>query len=164
MIGIAETGRLIQVNAASCPPTSLAPVPAKPHILVAARPHAFDILRGCLGDAMDLIAAGTLDQALRLLEERHDIDLIIVTVNFDESRMFDLVRLAVAKYREIPVVCCRAFDGDAARVSLEALRIAAESLGAACFIDLPAMQNRVGKARLASQFEAEVLKHLRKGG
>ena len=142
----------------------MALVPSKPHILVAARALAFDVLHDCLDDSMDLIAADTLDKALRLLEEREDIDLIVVTVNFDESRMFDLLRLAVAKYKEIPVVCCRAFDLDAARVSLEALRIASETLGAASFIDLSAMQKRVGKAGLPAQLKSEVLKYLRKAG
>jgi DNA-binding NtrC family response regulator len=136
-------------------------VATKPHILVAARPLAFDILHGYLDDSMGLVTAETLDQALRRLEERHDIDLVITTVNFDESRMFDLLRLVTAKYRGIPVVCCRAFDVDASRISVEALRIASEALGAAQFVDLPSMGKRVGKKRLAGEFKAVVLKHLR---
>jgi hypothetical protein len=36
-----------------------------------------------------------LHEALRVLEERRDIDLVVITLSFDESRMFDLLRLAV---------------------------------------------------------------------
>jgi hypothetical protein len=77
----------------------------------------------------------TLNEARRVLQDRHDIDLVLITVNFDESRMFDLLRLCTAKYPDIVVVCCRIFEQDVSKISIEAMRIASEALNAAGFIE-----------------------------
>lgn len=132
------------------------------HLLIAARPSAYDLLRGYLDASCTVVGGDTLDTALRALEEHHDICLILATVSFDESRMFDLLRLCRAKYRDIPVVCCRAFDHDVPKVSVEAMRIASEALGAVAFIDLPGLEKRFGEERLAAEFRKAVFQYLGK--
>jgi len=76
-------------------------------ILVAASPEPRRILERILV-GHELSCAESMAQAEQLLGER-TFDLIICTVVFDESRMFDLLRLAKAtrEWQRIPFVCAR---------------------------------------------------------
>jgi response regulator RpfG family c-di-GMP phosphodiesterase len=86
----------------------------------------------------ELVLAESLAQAEQVLSDRKP-DLICCTVVFDESRMFDLLRVAKAKpeWRSIPFLCTR--------VRSHVLRSAAArrnvaftcgALGAEAFLDL----------------------------
>ena len=80
----------------------------------------------------------TLAQAEQLLRER-PFDLIVCTVFFDESRMFDLLRLAKSRpeWQRIPFVCTRlrrhVLDAPIAR---EGVAFTCAALGAAAFLDV----------------------------
>jgi hypothetical protein len=86
----------------------------------------------------ELFFAETVSQAHRFLEDER-LDLIICTVVFDESRMFDLLRLAKAngEWKRIPFLCCKVrpklLDYP---LALEGVQIACRTLGAAAFLDI----------------------------
>src|SRR5439155_5807876 len=76
-------------------------------ILVAASSEPRAVVQRVLA-AHDLFCAETMAQAEQLLGER-TFDLIICTIVFDESRMFDLLGLAKSRleWQGIPFVCAR---------------------------------------------------------
>jgi CheY-like chemotaxis protein len=86
----------------------------------------------------ELSCPETLDEATQLLRER-DFDLIVCTVYFDESRMFDLLRLVKAspEWRRIPFVCARlrrhVLDSP---IALEGVAFTCKALGAAAFLNV----------------------------
>src|SRR5262245_47051290 len=112
---------------------------AKPRVLVAARPIACGPVRHALGEDAEVVAAHTMDDAVAKLKGAEPFQLVICTVYFDESRMFDLLRWARQKCAHVPFVCARIFPKDITRITIEAVSIAATSLGAATFIDVPAI-------------------------
>src|SRR5256885_14320992 len=75
-------------------------------ILVAASSEPRAILERILA-GHQLSGPQTMDEAELLLREGHHFDLIVCTVFFDESRMFDLLRLAKStpEWRRGPLVC-----------------------------------------------------------
>ena len=98
----------------------------------------------------DLHLAETVSQAESLLEIG-SFDLILCTVLFDESRMFDLLRLAKAnrKWKKIPFVCARVRPTTLAEyaVALEGVEVASKALGAAAFLDILRFQSEAEMAR-----------------
>jgi CheY-like chemotaxis protein len=106
-------------------------------ILVAAAPEPRDIVQRILA-GHDLGFAETLSQAVRALGER-DYDLIVCTVAFDESKLFELLRLVKAEsaWRSIPFVCARVRPQILrSRTALEAVAFTCRQLGAAAFLDI----------------------------
>jgi CheY-like chemotaxis protein len=106
-------------------------------ILIAASPEPRAILERILA-GHELSLAQAMEQAEQFLRER-PFDLIICTVVFDDSKMFDLLQLAKSRpeWRRIPLI--------AARIrpyiirSAEALRGVAftcGTLGAEAFLDM----------------------------
>ncbi len=80
--------------------------------------------------------------------------LILCGVHFDDSRMFDLPRTARSDFAAIPFVCCR----------IQAIDIAAKSLGAAAFVDMPGLSREFGNDGAEAQFRSSVLAHPPPGG
>ena len=86
----------------------------------------------------ELSRPDTLAQAEQLLRER-PFDMIVCTVFFDESRMFDLLRLAKSRpgWERIPFVCVRlrrhVLDAPIAR---EGVAFTCKALGAAAYLDV----------------------------
>jgi len=108
-----------------------------------------------------LIPTHTVIEAVALLEINADIAMIICTVYFDESRMFDLLRFAREKFAAIPFVCCRLFEGGLSRTSTQHLTVAAETLGAAVFIDMPQLVVKgSGGSAIDQDFRSRVLAYL----
>lgn len=118
---------------------------AKPRVLLAARPVARHPFHAALGADADIVEAETLDEAVQYLTKPDEPKLVCCTVYFDESRMFDLLRWIQAQRAHIPVICARAVPKDIAKISMEAVRIAADVLGAACFIDVAAIAEKEGE-------------------
>jgi CheY-like chemotaxis protein len=80
----------------------------------------------------ELTAVTTLREACAALKE-NKFDLILVSVRFDESRLFDLLRYVKADGRlaRIPVACLYGLTGSTATpLTLEAMCLACEALGA----------------------------------
>jgi hypothetical protein len=106
-------------------------------ILVAPSPEPRAIPERILA-GHELAYAETMAQGEQLLSERA-FDLIICTIVFDESKMFDFLRLAKSrlKWQQIPFICARV----RAHIlrSLTALETAAftcRTLGAEAFLDI----------------------------
>ena len=107
-----------------------------------------------------LIPIYTVVEAVELLESDADIAMIICTVYFDESRMFDLLRIAREKFAAIPFVCCRLFESGLSQISAKHLAVAAETLGAAAFIDMPQLVRGSGGPATDQDFRSRVLAYL----
>ena len=123
----------------------------RPRVLLAARPAACAPFRAAINGDADILEAGTMSEAVARLKSDRAIHLVCSTLFFDESRMFDLLRWVRAERPHIPFVCARALTKDSPRISLEAVRIAAESLGAATFVDLPVLVEGHGEKRAREQ-------------
>jgi CheY-like chemotaxis protein len=103
-------------------------------ILVADTPEAdrrlSAILSGC-----DLVFVRTLEQAERAVQSTQ-FDLVLVSVHFDESRMFDFLRhLQASRHGNCPVVCTRSYRFVSPAISIEGLEIAVKALGCRLFLD-----------------------------
>jgi hypothetical protein len=118
----------------------------KPRVLLAARPLAREPFRQALGDDAEVTEVATLDEVVAKVSAGEIPDLICCTVYFDDSRMFDLLTWVRQKAAHIPVVCARALPKDLTKISMEALRIASNAMGAAAFVDLPALIAEHGPA------------------
>lgn len=68
-----------------------------------------------------------------------NFDLIICTLSFDDSRMFDFLRLAKSRtdWRRIPFICARA-RANLMRtpIAIEAVEFTSRALGAVAFVDI----------------------------
>jgi hypothetical protein len=137
---------------------------AKPCLLMAVRAVAYQVLEPVFTKDLALLHAETLPHAEGVLERRTDIDGVFSTVGFDDSRMFDLLRLVKSKYPHLPFIACRAMDTELNRISLEGVRIAAEALGAVAFIDLPALAAQYGEAGVNAEACRMVRNYLREAG
>lgn len=75
-------------------------------ILVADLPSGIATLRNVLGERATFIHADTIDAALK---SSKSADMIVCGIHFDDSRMFDLLRLVKAdsQSRSIPFLCYR---------------------------------------------------------
>jgi DNA-binding NtrC family response regulator len=106
-------------------------------IMVAASAEPRAIVERIL-EGHQLVFAETMAQAEQLLGES-TLDLIICTIAFDDSKMFDLLRLAKSRseWQQIPFICARVRPHILR--SPTALRTAAftcAALGAAGFLDI----------------------------
>jgi len=114
-------------------------------ILVADRPESdrriSEILAG-----HELVFVRTMGEAQRALAGAK-LDLIIVGVHFDESRMFDLLRYVrwQERHRATPVICVLTVDFTRQAIAAEGVEIAVKALGGTAFLDLKALAD--GEAR-----------------
>ena len=115
-------------------------MPEKPRVLLAARPDACVPFRAALYGYAEMTEAHTMRAATATLTSKGTFHLVCSTLFFDESRMFDLLRWVRTELPHLPFICARALPKDMPRISLEAVRIAADTLGAATFIDIPLLQ------------------------
>jgi CheY-like chemotaxis protein len=104
----------------------------------------------------ELTAVTTLREACAALKE-HKFDLILVSVRFDESRLFDLLRFVKADERlaRIPVACLYGLTGStASRLTLEAMCLACEALSADFHYFLEYPDDETGNARIREILES----------
>lgn len=108
-----------------------------PKILVAAALEPRAIVERILA-GHELFCVETMAQAEQFLRER-TFDLIICTIVFDESRMFDFLRLAKsrAEWQPIPFVCARVRGHIlSSATALEAAALTCRVMGAEAFLDI----------------------------
>jgi hypothetical protein len=82
----------------------------------------------------EVLRASTFEEALERMTP--DVDAIVCSLQFDESRMLELAREAHARLPNVPLLCCSAAPSRVTSAWLHAAAIAAVSLGAAAFFDL----------------------------
>jgi CheY-like chemotaxis protein len=83
----------------------------------------------------------TLDEGLRSLEHE-DFDLLVISVHFDDSRMFDLLRQVRldGRNKAIPIVCVREPGLGFTAISSHTLEVTCRALDANVFVDLTKMK------------------------
>jgi len=84
----------------------------------------------------DLAFVRTMREAERRLSAG-DFELLVIGLNFDDSRMFDLLRhvRTAARNAAVPIICVRGVSQRASAISSESLKIACNALNASAFID-----------------------------
>lgn len=127
-------------------------------VLAAMRQEGVVAVERALGRYVEVVPAYAFEDAVKRLDERSDINLVLCGMYFAETRMFDLLRLVKDKHPRVPVVCCRIGQSEVPQVTLEAVSIAAKSVGARDFVDLPLL---VPDAAADEEFRRLVLRHLR---
>ncbi len=127
-------------------------------VLAAMRPEGAVAVERALGGYVELVTAHTFDDAMKRLQQRGDIALVLCGIYFEETRMFELLRTAKHKFPGVPVVCCRIGQSEVPQVTLEAIGIAAKSMGAEEFVDVPLLRP---DAAADQEFRRLVLRHLR---
>ena len=113
--------------------------PMKKTILLA--DHSDARLSAILAD-YDLAFVHTIDEAKAVLAVR-TFDLITISVHFDESRMFDLLRYVrwQERHRATPVVCVQTADFTRHAIAAEGVEIAVKALGGTAYLDLKSIGN-----------------------
>ncbi|HYC76147.1 MAG TPA: hypothetical protein VEI02_00845 [Planctomycetota bacterium] len=127
-------------------------------ILIAASPEPSAILRRIL-DGHDLVFAATVEAVEAELHASPHFDLVVCTIVFDESRMFDLLRLLKARpdWRDIPFVCAKVRPNLlVSPLALEAVAFTCRTLGAAAFIDIAEFETEPER-----RFRENLERHLR---
>src|SRR5436190_21768304 len=105
--------------------------------LIAASPEPRVIIERILA-GHELCCAETMAHAEQLLRT-HTFDLILCTIVFDESRMFDLLRLAKSRreWQPLPFVCARVSPHILdAPLALQAVAFTCQALGAVAFLNI----------------------------
>lgn len=129
---------------------------AAPVVLSATAAETQGRVREWLEPDLQVLYAATFQDAERKLKGSKKIDLVLVGVHFDESRMFDLMRYCTKHYPRLPIVCCRLLATDVSPIFIEALRVAVESSGAS-LLDLPAIAKAAGAEAARFALRNEVL-------
>ena len=107
----------------------------RPIILLACAPSESATLERLVPREAQVIRVGSIEEARREMER--GVDAIICSLRFDESRMLDLAREARAMLPEVPLLCCSTTSSGVTRSLAHAAAVAAASLGAAAFLDIP---------------------------
>ncbi|HET7400909.1 MAG TPA: hypothetical protein VFJ62_03980 [Usitatibacter sp.] len=105
-----------------------------PLVLLACESSETEVLRALLPAEAAVVTVDSKERAVECIRE--GVDAVVCSLQFDDSRMLELVREAHAQRPELPVLCCRVSGGIVSDVSLRAAAMAAFSLGVAAFLDL----------------------------
>jgi|SRR5688572_12174020 DNA-binding NtrC family response regulator len=126
-------------------------------ILAAMRQEGAVAVERALGRYVEVVPAYTFEDAVRRLQS-HEISLVLCGIYFDQTRMFDLLRFVKGKHPGLRFVCCRIGQSEVPEVTLEAVGIAAKSMGAEEFVDMPLLRPDPATDQ---EFRSLVLRHLR---
>lgn len=123
-------------------------------------PSGIATLRNVLGERATFIHADTIDAALK---SSKSANMIVCVIHFDDSRMFDLLRLVKAdsQSRSIPFLCYRDLGNELPATLFESLEIACKALGAAGFVDVHRLKQEFGVHRADQEFARLILRPLR---
>lgn len=120
-------------------------------VIVAVRPQGVDRLRNVLAPDFTLIFCHSLAEVEKQLDS--GADAIVCGTNFDESRMFELLRTVKAdtKYKSIPFVCIKVLDGVLHDATYASVKKASTLMGASGFFDLAQARAELGKVEAAAE-------------
>jgi hypothetical protein len=130
---------------------------AKHRILAAVRPQGGVAVRRALGEYAEVVPVYKYDDAVKALRTGA-FELVLCGVFFDETRALDLLRLVRKEFAAVPFVGCRIGDRVVSPVMVEAMAIAAKSMGAVAFIDMPLLH---ADNTTDTDFRSQVLRHVR---
>jgi hypothetical protein len=129
-------------------------------VLTACPPFALPTLEKALGGYVSLLHVSSLEAAEAALRTNSRISAVVCGVHFDESRMYDLLALVKREFPHVPFVCVRVLDAEIPKISREALRIAAESMGANGYLDFPSLIEKHGSDDAEGYLRSHVLARL----
>jgi len=132
---------------------------ARQRLLVAVTPMGYMHARRALHRRFDLVAAFSMQQALVALKAG-EIDAILCSIHFDESRMFDLLGLARESAPDTPFACCRILHSPLSRQAIESLVTTARSLGCRGFVDFNDLMRSHGYDEADRRFSEAVVELL----
>lgn len=132
----------------------------KPRVLAACPLSGLRTLERVLARHAELVFVSTLAGARDVLVANRDISMLLCSVHFDESRMYDLLDYARGNFPQIPFICIRVLDRDVSRIAADAIALAVETLGAAAYIDFAASATSDGPAMAEHILTSVVLAHL----
>jgi hypothetical protein len=120
-------------------------------VLVAVRPQGVDRLTNVLAQEFNLIFCHSLAEVEQQLGP--EIDAVVCGTNFDESRMFELLRAVKAdtRYKSIPFVCIKVLDGVLHDATYASVKKASTLMGASGFFDLAQARAELGKVKAAAE-------------
>ena len=131
--------------------------PAKPRVLVAGTELAIATCKRLLDEDAQIIAARSVPEALEHLESAPD--LVVSSVRFDESRMFDFLQQLGSRCRA-PVLCCRMVDKPLTATMYQSIETAARALGVTAFFDMDTEIRVHGEAQAERRLRSLILAHL----
>ncbi|HET7366666.1 MAG TPA: hypothetical protein VFJ70_24080 [Burkholderiales bacterium] len=132
-------------------------VHARPRILVAGTELAIAACQRILGEEAQVVAARSVAEALERLEPAPD--LIISSVRFDESRMFDFLQ-QLRERCSSPVVCCRIVPKPLSPAIYQSIETAAAALGVKAFMDMHTEIRRHGADEAERRLRSLIHAHL----
>jgi DNA-binding NtrC family response regulator len=103
-------------------------------VLLACEPSETEVLRALVPAGASVVTVDSKERAVERIRE--GVDAVVCTLDFDDSRMLELVREAHAQRPDLPVLCCRVFGTSISDITLRGAATAAFSLGVAAFLDL----------------------------
>jgi len=132
----------------------------KPRVLVAGTELATETCGRLFGESVELIGARSVEEALERLDA--SIELIISSVRFDESRMFDFLEaLRVLRARcAAPVLCCRMVRQPLSATMYHSIETAALALGVKAFFDMDTEIRERGQAEAEERLRSLIYGHL----
>lgn len=127
----------------------------RPRALIAVQPAAWPLVEGMLGDLLDLVPVYTIPEALGVLE-RDDIDLIVSSLTFSESRTLEFLVAVKANpaTAAIPFLCCRLLVGILSETLVESLGQAARLCGAVDFVNIGRLPRAAGRDALRAAVQS----------
>jgi hypothetical protein len=112
--------------------------------------------RRALVESFDLVPVFSMSQA-RIALRDGDIDGVLASIHFDDSRMFELLAEVKAMDPHPPFVCCALLGSTLSERSLRGLMHAAQEQGCAAFVDYNTLQRKEGFAEADKQFRNQLL-------
>ena len=105
-------------------------------VLVADVPEMDEKVRECLPQR-DLTFVRTMSEAIRALR-RDGFQLVVIGLNFDESRMLELLQYvrALPAYKEVPVICVHGDHLNLSEAVMRNIDVAVKALGGVAFLNL----------------------------
>jgi hypothetical protein len=133
----------------------------RPRVLVAGTAKVSETLKAWLRIDAEFLLAGTIEEALRCVEM--DLSLILCSVRFDESRMFDFLHALkfMPAATGVPVVWCRNSAKPRSASARRVIEVALEVLGVADFLDLAELTARYGAGTAKNVLRVLVMQRLR---
>ena len=116
-------------------------------------------LEKTVGHYVDVVSVRTVEDALQRLHEDQSIALVLCGVYFNGSRMFELMGHVKQINPQLPFIACRILPLEMPRVSIEALTIALQSLGAR-YVDVPLLEEKYGPEQAEAEFRSVVLSRI----
>ena len=133
-----------------------------PKVVVACTSESRPVLCEALCGLACPVMALSEDDAVRSIDR--DVQLVLCTLRFDDSRMLDFIQSFHERFAEVPCVCCRVTKTRLPTPSLRAAMEAARSLGAAEVIDFYSLESALGHEAAISVFRDHVAAHLARQG